>query len=380
MKNMNTLLGMFLCLSIVSFAPKSLIDNGRTPASTTEEVPNTVTVRVEAAKESLFVFGPLVIYKRAQRIEEVRVHYQRLQSDVDTIAAQRAEIERLLNRNGIAMSEVNRLKKDLKKVTASHAQTKAQLEQIKNDFETERNELQAEIDALIASNEATEAQKLEALSMLEAERTLARNLALDMDQLKTQLDESRAQLSDVKTQLEEAQAEIVAKEEELQRIKCENEDALATLKKDIKKIQTERDELTRSIVTLQEEYEADLANQQMQNQMMMMAMAQFSYQAMLSPQHNPYLRPSSLFDPNYQMMHMQQAELITQMTRQKYMPQITNNYYGDHSFAYGSGHDFMNKNLLHNDHYSMFAENTDLNSSRMPSSVQPTLAPGYFVF
>src|SRR5690606_29961880 len=123
----------------------------------------------------------------------------------------------------------------LKTLTQEQAQTVAQLEQIKSDFETERAELQAEMDALIASKEVSESEKREALALLENERAIARDLATDMDQLKIELDASKAELAEVKVQLEETKAELVAKDEELTRIKCENENALATLKKDIKK-------------------------------------------------------------------------------------------------------------------------------------------------
>src|SRR5690606_18298324 len=125
MKHINTFFGIALCLSIVSFAPKSLISEGRAPAS---ENPKTTIVRVESEKQQLYVFGPLVIYKRAQRIEEVRVHYQRLQSDVETIAAQKREISRLLSQRNLALDEVKKLQDQLRTLTQEQAQTVAQLE------------------------------------------------------------------------------------------------------------------------------------------------------------------------------------------------------------------------------------------------------------
>lgn len=377
MKKINTLLGFALCLSFVSFAPKSLLTDGRAPASGDEP---TTTVRTQTPRHQLYVFGPLVIYKRTDRIEEVRTEYRRLQADVELIAKQKAEIERLMSDRSNSLSEVARLKKELKKVTAAHEKTKQELETLKAEFETERAGLLADIEALNASNVATEAEKQEALALLEAERALAQNLSIDIDNLKAELEQTKTELAETKEKLEEAQAEIVAKEEELERIKCENEDALATLKRDIKKIEDEKDELDRMMISMQEDYEAQLAQQQMQNQSIMMAMANFSFQALQSPMYNPYLQQSSLFDPNYQMLHMQQAQLLNQMYRQQYAPGITNNYYGQTSFLYGSGSDFMTQNPLENNHYSMFADASNMNSSRMPSSTQPSMAPGYFVF
>lgn len=377
MKKFNTLLGFALCLSFVSFAPKSLLTDGRAPASGDEPA---TTVRIQAAKQQLYVFGPLIIYKRTERIEEVRIEYRRLQSDVELIAKQKAEIERLMSERSNSLSEVTRLKKELSKVTAAHEITKHELETLKTEFEAERTGLLADIEALRASNEASESEKQEALALLEAERALAQTLSTDIDNLKAELEQTKTEFAETKVKLEEAQAEIVAKEEELERIKCENEDALASLKRDIKKIEEERDELNRMMVSMQEEYEAQLAYQQMQNQAIMMAMANFSFQALQSPAYNPYLRQSSLFDPNYQMMHMQQAQLLNRLYRQEYAPGITNNYYGQTSFLYGSGNDFMTQNPLENHHYSMFADSSGMNSSAMMASTQPSLAPGYYNF
>ncbi len=277
--------------------------------------------------------------------------------------------------------EIAELKKELKELTASHARTQGELEQLKVDFEAERVQMKEEIDALIASNDATEAEKQEALALLEAERSIAADLSNDIASLTRELELKESELADSNTKLEEAQAEIVAKEEELTRIKCDNENSIALLKKDILKIEEERNEITRMMDSMKEDYETQLARQQMQQQQMMMAMYQFSFQAMLQPQHNPYMQQSSLFDPNFQMMHMQQAQLLNKMYRQEYTPSVTNNYYGSYSNVYGSGSDFMTQNPMQNDHYSLFASNTaDMNSGRMPSAVQPSMAPGYFVF
>ena len=378
MKKLQPLLGFALCLSFVSFAPMSLIVDGRAPAS--DDQPTTI-VRVEKPRHQLFVFGPLIIYKRTERIEEVRTEYRRLQADVDTIAEQKKEIERLVASNDGSLSDIANLKKELKKLTADHARTQGELEQLKVDFDAERAQMKEEIDALIASNEATEAEKQEALALLEAERSIAADLSNDIASLTRELEIKESELADSKTQLEEAQAEIVAKEEELTRIKCDNENSIALLKKDILKIEEERNEITRMMDTMREDYETQLARQQMQQQQMMMAMYQFSFQAMLQPQNNPYMQQSSLFDPNFQMMHMQQAQLLNQMYRQQYTPSVTNNYYGNYSNVYGSGSDFMTQDPMQNDHYSLFANNTaDINGSRMPSAVQPSMAPGYFMF
>lgn len=379
MKKLHPLFGFALCLSFVSFAPMSLIVDGRAPASNPDS--SSSIVRAEKPRHQLFVFGPLIIYKRTERIKEVRVEYRRLQADVDMIANQKIEIERLIARADGSLEEVTNLKKELKKLTASHERTKAELEQLKVSFDAERAEMAAEVAALIESNEATEAEKVEALALLEQERSLAQNLSNDIASLTRELELKQSELAESKVQLEEAQAEIVAKEEELSRIRCENESSIALLKKDILKIEKEKNEITSMMDTMRADYEAQMSQQQMQQQQMMMAMYQFTFQAMLSSQNNPYLKESSLFDPNYQMMHMQQAQLLDQMYRQKYTPQVTNNYYGSYSNVYGSGSDFMNTDPMQNDHYSLFADNSaDINAARMPSAVQPSMAPGYFVF
>lgn len=379
MKNFNTLLGFALCLSFVSFAPKALITEGRAPAS--GDQPSSITVRVTQEKKQLFVFGPLIIHQRSERIQELRIEYRRLQSDVQRIARQKAEIERLISANGMADSEITRLKTELAELAVAHDQTKAELDQLKGEFETQSAEMKAEIDALTAANEVSESEKQQALALLEAERSLAQSLSTDVDNLKVELEQTRTELAEAKTQLEEAQAQIVAKEEELLRVKCENEDALASLKEDIKKIEEERNELDSMILSMQEDYEAQIAAQKYQNQMIMMAMAQFSFQAMMSPTHNPYLRESSLFDPTYQMMHQQQAQLLDVIYKMK-APGITNNYYGDYSMVYGSGLDVLNGQGpgLGQEYYSLFANQSAMNSNRMPSSIQPSLAPGYFAF
>jgi len=114
---------------------------------------------------------------------------------------------------------------------------------------------------------------------------------------------------------------------------------------------------------------------------MMMAMYMFSYQSMLTPQGNPYLQQSSVFDPSYQMMHIQQAQLIKQMNNMQYKPQVVNNYYGSYTGMYGNGGDFMEANPYELNHYNMFANNTvDMNANSMPASIQPSMMPGYFSF
>lgn len=377
-KHIQPLFGFILCLGLVSFAPtKSFLgdQDGRMPASEGEG--STTVIRRESSLPRLFVFGPLVIYKRTQRIEEVRTEYRRLQADVDKIAQQKAEIERLLRREDALTNEASRLRSEFARLVKEHASTRSRLLQLQEEFGRETQAMQSQIDALTASRDASEAEKEKALALLEAERANALALTSELDDLKSILDSTKAELSITKEELEKSKAEALAKEEELQRIRCENEDAIASLKDDIKKLEKERDEITRTVQSYEDQLQQ--ANQQNQNQMqmMMMAMAQFSFQAMNSPQYNPYLMPSSLFDPNFQMLYSQQAQLVTQMTRQHYMPQITNNYYGNHTFIYGSGHDFMNRNFMQNDHYSMFPE-SNLNGMRTPSS--QSALPGYFNF
>ncbi len=371
-KHVQPLLGFILCLGLVSFAPKSLLSSGdgRMPASDGE---STSVVRRETSLPRLFVFGPLIIYKRTQKIEEVRTEYRRLQADVDKIAEQKAQIERLLEREDALTSEASRLRQQFATLVKEHAVTRSRLVQLQEQFAQERHAMQAQIDALSASRDASEQEKEQALALLEAERANALCLSTELDDLKQKLDSTKAELTATKDELEKSKAEALAKEEELQRMRCENEDAIASLKKDIKKLEKERDEITGTVQGYQDQLQ--MLNQQ--NQMMMIAMAQFSFQAMSSPQHNPYLMPSSLFDPNFQMLYSQQAQLITQMSRQHFMPKITNNYYGNHTFMYGSGHDFMDRNFMQNDHSLMFGD-TGVNGMRAPSS--QTQMPGYFVF
>lgn len=374
-KRMNSLFGFILCMGLVSFAPKSLllVDDGRAPASNGDG--QTTISRTESTRPQLFVFGPLIIYKRTQKIEEVRTEYRRLQTDVDKIEAQKAEIERLLARESALSSEANQLRQQFTELVSEHTAARTRIEQLQEEFAQEQAAMQAEITALQASNHATEEEKREALALLEAERANALTLSTEIDGLKDKLDSTQTELADTKTKLEEAKADAIAKEEELQRVRCENEDAIASLKDDIKKIEKERDEIAGTV----QRYEDNLQILNQQNQMMMMAMAQFSMQALLSPQQNPYLMQSSLFDPNFQMMHMQQAMLVNQMNRQQYLPQVVNNYYGNHSFIYGSGGDFLTNNPYENNHqgFSMFADTNNLNSSRLPSSQAPN---GFYSF
>lgn len=377
MKKFHPLFGFILCLSFVSFAPMSLlVDDGRAPASNETPKPQVET------KRQLFVFGPLIIYQRSERIKEVRTEYARLQSDVDLIAKQKAEIERLLSNSQGSMQEISKLKKELGKLTASYNQTKSELEKLRTDFDAERAALAAEIEALVASNEASEAEKAEALALLEQERSLAQNLSNDIASLTRELELKDAELTETKSMLEEAQAEVLAKEEELKKIKCENEGAIASLREDIKKIEKERDDISVMMDTLRLDYEQQMTHQQMQQQQMMMAMYMFSYQSMLTPQGNPYLQQSSVFDPSYQMMHIQQAQLVKQMNNMQYKPQVVNNYYGSYTGMYGNGGDFMEANPYELNHFNMFANNTvDLNANTsMPASIQANLMPGYFSF
>jgi len=352
-----------------------LVDDGRAPASKEDPKPQVETRR------QLFVFGPLIIYQRSEKIKEVRIQYRRLQSDVALIEKQKVEIERLLSDSQGSIQEISSLKNELAKLTASYDQTKNELEKLKTDFDSERAALAGEIEALVASNEASEAEKAEALSLLEQERSLAQNLSNDISSLTRELELKDSELSESKTKLEEAQAEILAKEEELKKIKCENEGAIASLREDIKKIEKERDSISEMMDTLRLDYEQQMTHQQMQQQQMMMAMYMFSYQSMLTPQGNPYLQQSSVFDPSYQMMHIQQAQLIKQMNNMQYKPQVVNNYYGSYTGMYGNGGDFMEANPYELNHYNMFANNTvDMNANSMPASIQPSMMPGYFSF
>lgn len=352
-----------------------LEDDGRAPASNEDPKPQVETRR------QLFVFGPLIIYQRQEKIKEVRTEYRRLQSDVDLIAKQKAEIERLLSNSQGSMQEISKLKKELDKLTASYNQTKSELEKLKTDFEAERVQMAIEIVALVESNEASEVQKAEALALLEQERALAQNLSNDIASLTRELELKDSELNETKVSLEEAQAEVLAKEEELKKIKCENEGAIASLREDIRKIEKERDDISAMMETLRTDYEQQMIHQQMQQQQMMMAMQMFSYQSMLSPQTNPYLQQSSVFDPNYQMMHIQQAQLIKQMNTMQHKPQVVNNYYGSYTGMYGNGGDFMEANPYELNHYNMFANNTvDMNATSMPAAIQPSLMPGYFTF
>ena len=358
MKKFHPLFGFILCLSFVSFAPMSLlVDDGRTPASKEDPKPQVETRR------QLFVFGPLIIYQRSEKIKEVRTEYRRLQSDVELIEKQKSEIERLISESDGSMQEISKLKKELGKLTSSYNQTKTELEKLKTDFEAERTAMAGEIEALLASNEASDAERTQELALLEEERSLAQNLSNDIASLTRELELKDSELTETKTMLEEAQAEVIARE-------------------DIKKIEKERDDISVMMETLRTDYEQQMTHQQMQQQQMMMAMYMFSYQSMLTPQGNPYLQQSSVFDPSYQMMHIQQAQLIKQMNNMQYKPQVVNNYYGSYTGMYGNGGDFMEANPYELNHYNMFANNTvDMNANTsMPASVQPSLMPGYFSF